>query len=503
MNIGWVWRLYIYGTISVLIGPFYDNWISMEKYLYLVGAYSNLCPDGASSAPATTTWRCKKQRESVTMLLTVARTSECTFSVLIGIFMDRVGPKITSVVGVALRVTGWTLIGYMVHVNYAIIAAFVLMGLSVNFIVFPALTIGLYTKEFRFVAIVQIGMCSCFSSLIIMLKVVILEGGFLTSGQINYLYSIVCLLPCLVLCVVFFPLRLKSDLETNDLVLHAHAVRTSHCSITTNVPVASDPVGELPSHAEADATAWTMELDPIKDTTEIYTKDEISNVIGDTTSLKCYYDGLRRTLRSREVITCLFYFAYNFGSITFVQQSYSLMYRDDPSLLTLTEYLVPLAFIPCLVFSALYMCVKPIWIMLSINVLGALMHIVATVRGRFAGALLSIMLVTVYSVLNTKVYNYLDTVFDETYIGSIVGVLNSTCGIWLLLQGLVLQGLNSPQELDITNYAMSMVRICFVLPFLYLAFVVKASKSAPDGVNLKPDERSQGKDADAAATLVA
>lgn len=468
MELNWLWRLYIYGTVCVLVGPFYDNWTSMEKYLYLGGAYVNECPDHDPNTVPVDTWLCDAQQEKVSMLLTVARASECSFSVIIGIFMDRVGPKITATVGVILRMIGWTLIGFAVHWNAALVTGLALLGITVNFIVFPALTVGLYTKKYRFIAIVQIGMSSCFASLIIMIKVAMIQAGWLSYTQINYLYSILMLVPSLLISAIFFPYSLeRQDLEKacekeNPVAIADFDVVPPSSSETSSIINAPE------THLHRSSSLSGLEQE--HGDGHIYQKDSINTSDFEDHRQKWSWSGFFRTLMTKEAITCLFYFAFNFGSITFIQQSYTVMYGKNPLLLRMSEYLLPMAFIPCLVFSVLYMYAQPIWILIGINALGALMHAIATINSPSAGVMLCIALVIVYSILNTKVYNYLDKVFDEIYMGSIVGALNTMCGVWLLIQGLVLNGRTDAHSLLVINYSMMTLRLLFLAPFLYFAF---------------------------------
>ncbi|ORM40921.1 uncharacterized protein BXIN_1749 [Babesia sp. Xinjiang] len=464
MEVHWLTRLFIYCVIATVVGPFYDNWTTMEKWLYREGAYVDLCTDIPQPAPVQVTWHCEEQQVWVSMLLPISRMSECIMSIGIGIFMDFVGPRITTVVGVLLRTIGWILMCFAVRAPGGLVTAFFLLGVSTNFVIFPCLTIGMYTKKYRYIAVLHIGMCSCFSSMLIKLKLILLESGGLTASQINYLYTFLCIVPTLVMCILFMPLKLKEPEEDKEPVRAAEPVTSNEGASVADYSY-SDRVGA--------GLSDTVSYDDIKvcnvdGSVAVPSDDDCTWTLG----------GFFRVLSSKEVFVCLFYFAFNFSSITYVQQTFSLVHRDDASLLTLNEYMVPLAVVPCLLFAVLYMYWDPIWILIFMNTMGLLMHLLEMTHGRTVGVLLSIALVMAYSILNTQVYNYLESLFHKTYLGSIVGALNGMCGLWMLIQMFVLQYRTSPQEILETSGIMAALRACFLAPFIYFFFSEKSAKSA-------------------------
>ncbi|KAK1443803.1 hypothetical protein BgAZ_206790 [Babesia gibsoni] len=446
MKVNWLLRLYIYGSISTLVGPFYDNWASLERYLYRSGVYYNQCNEEDPEDGHKETWSCEKQHESVNMLLTVSRAAECAGSFLIGVLMDWEGPKITAVLGVVIRIIGWSLIGFLPHVNAAVIASFSMLGLSVNFIIIPALTVVSYAGKYRFFAVVQIGMFSCLSSMVLKLKMYILDSGKLTKEQINYMYTIFILLPCLAISAYIFPWKIDREKVGEDIEMEVKK---------ENV-VLHQQDGEYNENV-ADAT-WT-------------------------------WSGLLRTLVEKEVFTCLIYFSFNFGSITFIQQIFSVIYADSPKLLSLIEYIIAFAFIPCCIMSVLFLYISPIWMMIGLNAIGGLMHVLAIMDSFAAGFIVSLCLMTTFCVLHTKVYNYLDQFLDGIYMGSIVGSLNTLCGVWLIVQGLLSKGHNDPKVLRYINYGMLVGRILFLIPFLCFTFLIpKRIKRAQSVTSLSGGE---------------
>ncbi|CDR94002.1 hypothetical protein, conserved [Babesia bigemina] len=571
MKVHWVTRLLIYSIIATFVGPFYDNWSSTEKYLYRQGAYIDACVTAPPESAVQDTWYCEEQRQKLSLLLPISRVAECFLSVVIGIFMDHVGPRLTAVVGVVLRVIGWTLMGFAVSAKGGLIAAFFITGLSTNFIVFPALTIGMYNERFRYVSVLVIGMLGGFASMLMKLKLMMLEYELLTPQQLNYQYTIVFIIPSLLLCIFFMPGKLESvnapttkalapDAPTSDLptteaptteapvtdaptsdalttevtttdaptsdalttevtttdaptsdalttevtttdaptsdalttevttteVTMTEAITTE--VTTTDAPMAEVPTPEAPTSDAPTSDAPTPKVKDIAETTTAVDGTSINMILDDLVQgadvnidiAECHAEktpsdataapqwtvkGLLYTLTRKEVIASLLYFAFNFSSITYVQQTLTLMHKDNPQLVTLSEYMIQLSAVPCLVFAVLYMYVDPIWILIAMNSVGILMHLLLTSSNYYAGVFLCIAIMSTYSIINTQVYNYLDSVFDATYMGSIVGALNTMCGIWMLSQALIVESLMSQKAIIVTTSIMAALRLVFLAPF--------------------------------------
>ncbi|EDO06649.1 putative integral membrane protein [Babesia bovis T2Bo] len=449
-EVGYFWRLLLYCFVCTFVGPFYDNWVSVEKWLYREGAYIDMCPDVPDTATFADTWYCADQQVKVSMLLPICRVAETSMSFLIGIFMDFVGPRTTAIVGIILRTIGWSLMSFAVRKPGGLIASFVLLGTTTNFIVFPCLTIGLYNRKYRHPAVLVIGMCSCFACMLMKLKLMILETGFFTAKQINLWYTILLIFPHLLVCILLLPSDVKA-LEREEVE-----------QIVILDEVASVKEGEmstLTSDSVVRRESQTMRFDETHQTevVPVHTKDFTAWTLR----------GFAEVLLKKEVFVSLLYFAFNFSSITHVQQVYSLVHHDDWLLLELNEYMVPLAVIPCIIFAFLYMFMKPIYILIFMNTIGLFMHLSAMGDGRALGIFLSITLVITYSILNTQVYNYLDGMFHRAYLGSVVGALNGMCGLWMFIQMLAVQYKTSRYEIVVVSGILAAMRFLFLLPYVY------------------------------------
>ncbi|GBE60813.1 major facilitator superfamily MFS-1 [Babesia ovata] len=481
MKVHWITRLLIYSVIATFVGPFYDNWSSTEKYLYRQRAYIETCATIPPETVVQDTWHCEEQRQKLSLLLPISRVAECFLSVVIGIFMDFFGPRLTTVIGIILRIVGWTLMGFAVNAKGGLIAAFFITGLSTNFIVFPALTIGMYNERFRYVLVLVIGMLGSPASMLMKLKLMMLEYGLLTAHQVNYLYTIVFILPSLLLAVVFMPARLEN--------LSLPTPSTDEAS----VPKVGDDVHDA---SAVDGASINAILDDVMQTCDLDSDgaehDAERTLSDDTVETKWTVRGLLRTLCRKEVVVSLFYFAFNFSSITYVQQTFTLMHKDNPYLITWSEYVIQLAAVPCVIFAVLYMYINPIWILIAMNAMGMVTHLLLTTSNYYAGIFLSLSLVTTYSIINTQVYNYLDSIFDATYMGSIVGALNTMCGIWMLSQALILESMTSETEILVTTSIMAGLRFLFLIPycfFLYKSLRVKRVKSKASGFSVLSRDR--------------
>ncbi|KAK2195450.1 bifunctional Major facilitator superfamily/MFS transporter superfamily [Babesia duncani] len=386
----------------MFVGPYYDNWTSTEKYFYLCDVCANECDERYSWIPASDTYRCFKQQIAISNLLPVARIAELVSSFFIGVLMDYIGPRITVCLGLVIRGVAYLLLGYLPLNQSAVYISVFLAGFTTNFIFFPALTASLYIPKYRAEVMILIGMSSSFCGFLMKGQMELVLRGLVTNFQVCLVYAFVILICFLIVAVIYMPMKLKIPQVIDD---------------------------------------ETREPQPKKD---------------------WRIEGLLSALSSSKVITCCLYYPVNFAALTILQQSLTICFGNSPLVMQVSEFALPMSFLSCLLVMAVYRVVSPLFIIIAINVLSILAHGLIQVTGAASGITTSILISISYSVCNSKIYNYMETVLDETYFGTIVGLLNTLAG--LAICGCLFIDM-SPQLVHIPNYVSMAARSFFLIAF--------------------------------------
>nr|PVC52156.1 major facilitator superfamily MFS-1 protein [Theileria orientalis] len=233
MKVGWIAKLFIYFFIVTFSGPFFDNWTTTEKFLFLSDAYAGKCKPSELVGRPTETFRCEAQQLAVNGLLSYARMAEFLTSVVIGIGVDRFGPRIVSTLGVLLCIASWAFMCMFPKSGVMLKLSMLVIGVSINATLFPALTIERYTKRYKSEVLIFIGSSSSITCLVMkLLELLVVKTGIspMTAG---FYFILLLLIPCFVCSYIFFPGNLKKDVNRigqKDAHIHTHTREESGLS---------------------------------------------------------------------------------------------------------------------------------------------------------------------------------------------------------------------------------------------------------------------------------
>ncbi|EPR63538.1 hypothetical protein TGGT1_248610 [Toxoplasma gondii GT1] len=139
--------LFFISLYSVLIGPLYLNWAPLRQVLFRSGAYSWEC-DAAETDPTSLVYvhpqhdTCVQQRLRVGHLFTVCAAADYGFSFFGGLVMDVLGPKVASLLGSSLMLSGWLLIAVSTEAVQVLVPGFVLFGLGIDMAFYGTLSVA-------------------------------------------------------------------------------------------------------------------------------------------------------------------------------------------------------------------------------------------------------------------------------------------------------------------------------------------------------------------------
>uniref|UniRef100_A0A3B0MTS9 Major Facilitator Superfamily, putative n=1 Tax=Theileria annulata TaxID=5874 RepID=A0A3B0MTS9_THEAN len=141
-------RLGAYVLITFLTGCIYWGWNGIQELLYKGGSFADLC-NGQSDISFITIGNeqyidCGLRKSEINNLYTIAFTSHFVFSLVGGVLLDIVGPKIVFLGSQVINLTTWLLIFSLPKNKSVLIAGFFIIGLTAESSYVPLLTVSRY-----------------------------------------------------------------------------------------------------------------------------------------------------------------------------------------------------------------------------------------------------------------------------------------------------------------------------------------------------------------------
>ncbi|EAN31286.1 Major Facilitator Superfamily protein [Theileria parva strain Muguga] len=141
-------RLAAYILITFLTGCVYWGWNGIQELLYKAGSFADVCA-GESDISYIVLGNgqfidCGLRKSEINNLYTVAFTSHFVFSVVGGVLLDIIGPKIVFLGSQTINLVSWLLIFTLPKNKFALIAGFFLIGLTAESSYVPLLTVSRY-----------------------------------------------------------------------------------------------------------------------------------------------------------------------------------------------------------------------------------------------------------------------------------------------------------------------------------------------------------------------
>ncbi|EAN32955.1 putative integral membrane protein [Theileria parva strain Muguga] len=504
----------IYFLIATITGPFFDNWTTTEKFLFQSDAYTSKCDESDIVGPPTDTFRCEKQQIAISSLLSYARMFEFASSVTTGIFVDYFGPRIVAIGGVFLCTLSWIFLVMFPKSGAMLRIAMILIGLTSNATLFPALTIERYTKKYKPQVMIFVGSSSSFTCFVIKLVELAARKTPMSPKMVGLVFIFVFLLPCLIGSFLFFPDNLNDDakrylkyeegregdteeclepdtdesegLKYNELSKQVSVISLAHSrsyssksgrssgKLSKSVESRSShskSVGSKASQSKSceitKRNSFNSNVGSIMVSDENMKENMETEELAETKS-RWTFKGFLQELKSVEVILSTLYFSLNVISITYSQQSYTIIYSADSFLLQFAEYVLPFSFIPCILFMFITRCISPYTLIMGIGVIWALMQLCSMFYDYTAGIFIVIFFNICYSIYNTQVYIYIESVVNKDYYSSVLGFLNTMGGFSLLLNIFLISPITDKNVIWTINLTLLVLRVLFLFVFTFI-----------------------------------
>ncbi|KAL8446956.1 hypothetical protein Emed_004713 [Eimeria media] len=335
--------LAIYVVYTLATSCVYFGWGALSSMLFRSHVYSWLCTEEENRAAPDDSAACVSQDISVQSLFTICYASHFTVSAAAGILIDIAGPKVTALLGQALNVCGWALLGYCSDEFRAQVAAFVLIGAGSDMCYLPMLCIiNLFPGSTGF-ALTALG-ASCSLSFAVPLVLRAAHNTGISFRWVCWGYAILGPVSCIFLVVFFVPLNGFIEVDLFVLVRSAPAARMSiRCKSTARRGLTSmltfqtsGPAnGSFPSPLEGSSRAFQ----PSEQT-------QLSCVTDDD-----YFQPFREEACTFLYVAVCIYFVICSIAINFYQKAASKFL--SPAVFGALDAATPLSTIPCIILGRL------------------------------------------------------------------------------------------------------------------------------------------------------
>lgn len=329
--------LFVHSLIVFLTSSVYFGWSPLSSMLFSEGVYANRC----SEAEQIQGIICEAQDVAVQSLFTITYATHFTMSAVAGYLKDTAGPKVTAILGQALNIGGWFLLGAYNEDMEAVIPAFMLIGAGADMCYIPMMCICSLFPGSSGMGITVMG-ASCSLSFAIPSVLMLMKNAGLTFRAVFWVYAVVGPLFCLFMVLLFVPLDGYIDMDLYVVVPDVSDERFAS-SVLSNRKLTSI------------LTAKSNAIDPGEtglSAVRAYHLQSKSTVPGSQISAVTDEDFFRSF--KQEATTFLYigicvYFSICSVAMNYYQQAAARFL--EPSVFGLLEYATPLSTFPCLILG--------------------------------------------------------------------------------------------------------------------------------------------------------
>ncbi|CBZ49540.1 potential mitochondrial membrane protein,related [Neospora caninum Liverpool] len=199
--------LCIFCVYAFLTGPFYFNWAPVSYVFLAAGFFRGACDSGELdySKPADEP-KCQDEEIAVHEFFIISMMCDMCFSLLAGLLLDSVGPKVTAVIGSTTLAVSWFLSGASKHLQKSG-AATIVMSASLSAAFLPCLSIANLFPNARNSVIGLLTFFRYLSGTVpLVLKTVFFESDSVEDTRsVAYTYGTLCIGSCVFMAACFFP----------------------------------------------------------------------------------------------------------------------------------------------------------------------------------------------------------------------------------------------------------------------------------------------------------
>ncbi|KAL8424325.1 hypothetical protein Efla_006053 [Eimeria flavescens] len=503
--------LLIYILYTLLSSCVYFGWGPLSDLLYRAGVYLWTCTEEEQQAAAAAAAAgaeeadkpaCSNQDVDVQRLFNICYACHFTASAAAGLLIDIAGPKVTALLGQALNICGWTLLGYCSFTFRSAVPAFLFIGAGADMTYLPMLCIiNLFPGSTGFALSALGASCSLSFAVPLLLRAAADAGvpfrfvcwGYVALGPVI----------CVVLLVLFVPLEGFVEVDLFVLVRSTPYGRTSiGCRSTSrkgavsailrynNSSKSTSKTGEPARSLRAAAVSVAAERGEEKEEKEGEAEEaQLSSVTDEE-----FFQPFKKEACTFLYLGICVYFVVCSIAITFYQQAAGKVLKG--SAVSAMDFATPFSTIPCLILGRVADFVPIVPIMLFVNTAG-LLSFLLVLGGTVPFSWLSIACFSVYlSFFTSQVYIFIHDMFTSVHFGKLIGVASMLGGMLSLVSSLLYNELVRQLGGDARPVVFGLIVLICATYLLLIPIMLKAKQkqkeiNALHFFNNKADSRSR------------
>lgn len=279
---------------------------------------------------------CKSQDISVQGLFTITYAAHYSFCAVAGLLTDTAGPKVTAILGQALNVCGWTILGACTDSFRAVLPAFLLIGSAAGMSYLPMLcVIHLFPGSTGFGLTIMGAACSLGFAVSLLMNSVNQVG--IAFEWVIWGYVLIGPVMSMGIIILFVPLN--GYIEVDRFVL-VHQVKSPIPSATS--PATHRHAKALPQiHSSPYASASSYAQSPEED------EAALSSVTDDE-----FFLPFKKEACTFLYIGLCIYFCISSVVMNYYQKACGLFLSNEA--LRLLDIAMPLSIVPCIILGRVY-----------------------------------------------------------------------------------------------------------------------------------------------------
>ncbi|KAL8426536.1 hypothetical protein Efla_006601 [Eimeria flavescens] len=401
----WGFNRYVILTVYIfyvfLTGCVYFGWASLSTMLLRAESFSELCAKDdegkyiVDMRPAEA-HICNEQEAAVQHLYTITLAVHTTMSSVAGTSMDAAGPLVTAVLGQLFNFVGWAMLASSGSIgSAALYIGFVFIGMGADMGFLPTLCITRLFPGSAGLSITMLGSAASASFAIpLILEAICKHLGLSNPKTVFWSYAALGPGLCVLLALFFIPFRGYKDFR-DEVQTHGKPEKLAEpceqCGISQGVCAH----GEDPSPGDS----------------------------------RCAVPGASfwKQLFSPKYIVLTIYFVGVGWASSFYQEAHNRLLSE--SVRNFLKILLPLSFIPCILWGYLADKWGIIRVLYVTNTSGLLMYLF-TFGGVEALGYLSVICFTNYmSIFTSQVFVYIEQHFTYEHFGKLIGIIQMVGGL--------------------------------------------------------------------------
>ncbi|KAL8426749.1 hypothetical protein Efla_002263 [Eimeria flavescens] len=406
LRLAWRWILLLTFTLqTAATGCVYFGWAPLSSMLLSAadeeGGYVN---DRRADGLA---FICNEQDAAVQHLYAITLAVHFTTSAFAGLLMDTLGPKVTSVLGQGFNLAGWVLLATVNPQSvFRVYAGFVCIGMGADTAFLPTLLVSRLFPRYPGLVITLLGAASSASFVVPFVLWSLLPPGSMSGCM---WYAVCCPGLFLLVDALLMPLRPFSLREGEG----------------DEQRLAGQPAME-----ESDSIMWLASRQVYGSHAELLNlrqrrEGEASEQEGSPVR------SIFRAVASERYLLIALYFVGVSWVSAFYQEAHKRMLSAGPQ--HFLGVVLPLSFIPCILFGKLSDSVGILPVMVFVNTAGLLAYL-CTLSLQPAAGYASVFFFTLYmSLFSSQIFIYIDATFNSRLFGRLVGLVEMTGGLLSLI----------------------------------------------------------------------